>query len=133
MGTERAAQDYVQNQGEDEVTFSQPLAGTAAAALFEDDEDVIIQLDGRPWFRGRVFRSQRKIKARSKRIEYVVLGPWNLLTRLVYQQLWDDSPAPQYTSHVFLNVEPRLTVKQAVEHVISSRSRKASPSRRATF
>lgn len=109
---------YIQNQGEDEVTFSQALAKTGDAAVFADDEEVLIQLDGKPWFRGRVFRSQRRVTARSKRIEYVVLGPWNLFNRLVYQQLWDDEPAPQYTSHVFLNVEPRLTVKQVIEDVI---------------
>jgi hypothetical protein len=77
----------LRNMDVDRVTFSR-VAAADAADLFAYDADVAVLKDALPWFRGRAGRepSQGDPDAEGKAIE--ILGPWEQLSRLTYQQRW---------------------------------------------
>lgn len=105
----------LQSEGQDEVTFFQPLRTTKEPAKFDEDEDIRIYKDGKQWFRGVNLRPRRSISARTKRIYYTVAGPWNFLTRLEMQAQWMTSEGMQYTPQLLLNVKPDNTLATAGE------------------
>lgn len=77
----------LRNMDVDRVTFSRSVAADAAD-LFAYDSDVAILKDGLPWFRGRSGREPAQGDPSSEGKSIEILGPWEQLFRLTYQQRW---------------------------------------------
>jgi hypothetical protein len=105
----------LQSEGQDEVTFYQPLRTTKEAARFDEGEDIRIFKDGKQWFRGVNLRPRRSVTARIKGIYFTVAGPWNYLTRLEMQAQWMTQDGLKYSPQLLLNVNPDNTRASAGE------------------
>lgn len=100
----------LRNMAIDRVTFDTPGRAIDAAPLLAYDQEVIILRDEAPFFRGRAGRAPVTGSSKAEGHAYEVLGPWEQLERLTFQQRWqtgswvDDEWVPrwEYKSRVIL-------------------------------
>jgi hypothetical protein len=78
----------LRNMAIDRMTFDAPGRAVDAAPLLAYDQEVIILRDGRPFFRGRAGRGPVTGSSKAEEHSYEVLGPWEQLERLTFQQRW---------------------------------------------
>jgi len=78
----------LRNMAIDRMTFDAPGRAIDAAALLAYDQEVVILRDGAPFFRGRAGRGPVTGSSKAEGHAYEVLGPWEQLERLTFQQRW---------------------------------------------
>jgi len=76
------------NLATDRITFIADGRLIDAAAIFAYDAPVTILRDGQPFFAGRAGRAPISGTPSAENHAYEILGPWDQLERLVYQQTW---------------------------------------------
>lgn len=113
------------NQDVDTVTFRQDGAAFDGTPLFAYGQTVKIFRDAVKWFEGRVDRVPRFGTPAAEGLQYVVVGPWWYLEKLVYQQGWNVRAGEGVTvlnkSRILLNVAldgTKLTTGQVIEDVL---------------
>lgn len=76
------------NMATDRMTFEAPARAIDTPVLFDYDAVVTVLRDDLPFFKGRAGRAPKTGSPSSEDQSYEILGPWDQLERLTYQQAW---------------------------------------------
>ena len=76
------------NLATDRLTFEAVALAMDAAPLFAYNDAVTVLRDSAPFFSGRCGRVPINASSKAESQSYEILGPWDQLERLVYQQRW---------------------------------------------